>query len=95
MNLHGVKHPKAYVTAAVTREYQKIVSTPGGRRNHQLYESALKLAKYTEIITEQELIQELQRAALSAGMTEAEDGILPTIRSGLRHGQENGVLRFA
>jgi len=94
VNLHGVKHPKAYVNAAVTREYQKIVSTPDGQRNHQLYESALKLAKYTEIISEHQLIQDLQRAALAAGMTEADDGILPTIRSGLRHGQENGVLRF-
>ena len=85
-SISQIKNPIAYVAAALSRETDQIRRTPQGRRNYQLYRSALKLAKYTEMVSDVDIVQALAQAASDAGMTDADDGILCTIHSGLRNG---------
>ena len=87
-----IAHPQAYVQAAIAGECQKIVSEEEGKRNHRLYESAMKLAKYTGIGEQQTIMQALYDAALMAGLNHQE--IRTTIRSGLRQGLKRGVVRI-
>lgn len=88
-----IRAPLAYAQAAVAGEVRKIHDAGNGQRNNQLYRSALKLAKYMDILSSSQLEEALIQAAQAAGMTEAEDGIRPTTRSGFRHGVEHGILQ--
>lgn len=87
-----IAHPQAYVQAAIAGECQKILSANQGKRNHQVYKSALKLAKYSEIGGQQIIIHALYDAAIAAGLEQQE--IRTTIRSGLRQGLSRGVIRM-
>jgi hypothetical protein len=89
---HKIAHPQAYVQAAIHGECQKILSVRKGRRNNQVYESALKLAKYTGIGAQQTILQALYDAAVMAGLDHQE--IHATIRSGLRQGLKRGVVHL-
>jgi hypothetical protein len=80
----------AYVMAAIMGERQHIRTATVGRRNNQLYRSALKLAKYTEMVSPALIMQELSEAALASGLEKNE--VQATIYSGLNRGISNGVL---
>lgn len=86
----GIRHPAAYVHAALIGERQRLLSLPAGQRNAGLYRAALKLAKYLTVISEGELTTELETVAHQIGLERRE--IVTTIRSGLRRGVENGIL---
>lgn len=86
----GIAHVDAYVSAAVQRECEKILSAPEGGRNRQLYLAALKLAKYAEMLPAGELSAYLDSAARQAGLRPSE--IRGTIASGFRNGFRNGTL---
>lgn len=87
-----IRNPRLYVQAAICGEQRAILAAVEGARNRQLYQSALKLAKYLELMSLTELETDLERVALQAGLEPGE--IKPTIRSGLEHGVKNGVLRI-
>ena len=90
---HGIRFPVAYAQAAVTAEVRKILAAGRGQRNQQLYRSALKLAKYLEILSESQIRQDLIHAAEAAGMQESpHDVIRATIQSGLKNGCQHGVF---
>lgn len=90
----GIRNQLAYAQAAIRYEGQKIVDVGQGRRNIQLYQAALKLSKYLDILTETQLEQELIHWAEAAGMQEGPaDVIRDTIYSGLRNGCQHGVIR--
>lgn len=85
-----IRNPRRYAEAALESECRKVRTTPEGNRNNQLYQSALKLAKYIGMISQGQIEVWLSNAACDAGLD-----VLPaarTIQSGLKYGVENGVL---
>lgn len=88
---HGIKNREAYVSAAINGECMKILNASPGTRNQILYTSALKLAKYTEIMTASAVAAYLESAALQAGLEKQE--VTDTIRKGFTVGINHGVLQ--
>jgi Bifunctional DNA primase/polymerase, N-terminal/Family of unknown function (DUF5906) len=101
----GVHRGGGYIEAALRGEYDEVVRTPEGRRNHQLNDSSLKLGHYVGggVLDENKAIDEMMKAAQTSGLL-AEDGkaqCLATIRSGLDAGKrepkgipERKVIQF-
>ena len=77
---------RRYAEAALEDEAQTLASTPTGSRNEQLNRSAFALGQFVSagVLSETEVIRELSRAAMSAGLDR--DEIDRTIRSGLESG---------
>jgi hypothetical protein len=75
-----------YGAGALEREVGRVTMAPVGARNHQLNRSAFNLGRLVmqRSVTAEESGNALLRAAVSAGLGEAE--ALATIRSGLRSG---------
>jgi hypothetical protein len=81
-----VNQPRAYAEAALTRECDKVRGTPerGGTyegRNKQLYISAVKLAKYLDILGRPAIHTALAAAAVACGLHPLEAS--RTVNSGL------------
>lgn len=76
------------VAAALRSEAEKVRTAPEGSRNDALNVAAVKLARFLPHgeLGEDELIDTLRAAALTAGLDEGE--VLPTIRSGIKKGTE-------
>lgn len=89
-----IRNPRRYAQAAIAGERRKLLQTPVGRRNSQLYESALKLAKYVSILSRQEIEEELERIGQALNCEEDSSNVRATVRSGLEHGLANGVLNI-
>jgi hypothetical protein len=81
----AIKRFDAHPDRAIERALDRIASTPTGNRNEELNKRAwqigLRVAKGQ--ISRAEAEARLEAAALRSGMTDKEDGILRTIRSGL------------
>jgi len=87
-----VKNKEAYIMSAVRRESENVASGAEGTRNHILYRAALNLAKFISVTPQGTIEDELHAAALRSGMSERDDSISATIRSGLRTGIQRGTL---
>ncbi len=88
---HGISNTEAYVSAAINGECMKILNAPSGTRNQVLYTSALKLAKFTEIMTAASVATYLESAGIQAGLGKQE--VIDTIRKGFSTGIRHGVLQ--
>lgn len=73
--------PKAYADAALHRECEKVQSASEGSRNTQVYESAVKLAKYVNVLGMEWIRIRLLSAAAVVGLPTMEAS--RTINSGL------------
>jgi len=82
-----------YLRAALTGEAAQVAATPTGRRNDQLFVSAMKLGSYIAGagLDEREAVTALLDAATTNGeiREDGETAVLATIRSGLRTGKTN------
>jgi hypothetical protein len=76
-----IKNPKSYAESALKREAEKIETSQEGIRNTQLYESAVKLAKYADILGTDWIRTRLIAAAHSVGLGMMEAS--KTVNSGL------------
>ena len=76
-----IKNPKSYAENALKREAEKIETAQEGIRNIQLYESAVKLAKYADILGTDWIRTRLIAAAHSVGLGAMEAS--RTVNSGL------------
>lgn len=92
-NSGEVRDLKRYALGAMRGEVERIRQTGQGARNDQLFRSALKLSKYLEVLGESDIETALTRVAMSAGLPKGE--AFKTVRSGLKYGMQNGVLRAA
>ena len=77
----AIGNPKAYADVALTRECEKVQSAREGMRNNQVYASAVKLAKYAEILGTEWIRTRLIAAASSVGLGMMEAS--KTVNSGL------------
>ena len=77
----NIHNPKAYADAALARECEKVETVQEGTRNTQLYESAVKLAKYGHILGTEWIRIRLLSAAAAVGLPTLEAS--RTINSGL------------
>jgi len=76
-----VKYPRAYAESALTREVEKVSTAQEGNRNMQLHTSAVKLAKYGDILGVDWIRTRLIAAAHSVGLGAMEAS--KTVNSGL------------
>lgn len=77
----NIKNPRAYAEAAITQECQKVQTAQEGTRNNQVFESAVKLAKYTNVLGLEWIRIRLINAALLSGLDFFEAS--RTVNSGL------------
>ena len=77
----NLRNPQAYADAALTRECEKVQTASEGMRNNQVYESAVKLAKYGQILGTEWIRLRLVSAADAVGLPTMEAS--RTINSGL------------
>lgn len=77
----NIRNPKAYADAALTRECEKVQTASEGSRNNQVYESAVKLAKYMNVLGTEWIRIRLLSAAAAVGLPTLEAS--RTINSGL------------
>ena len=76
-----INDPKAYAESALRREAEKIAASQEGTRNIQLHHSAVKLAKYGQILGTEWIRIRLLNAAAAVGLPTMEAS--RTINSGL------------
>lgn len=78
----------AYVKAAIDSELKVLAGAAKGERNEQLNKSSFAVGQFVGAgaIDRATAESELARVATSIGMKDSEDGVLPTIRSGLDSG---------
>ena len=77
----NIKNPRAYAEAAITQECQKVQTAQEGTRNNQVFESAVKLAKYTNVLGLEWIRIRLINAASLSGLDFFEAS--RTVNSGL------------
>ena len=76
-----LRNPKAYAESALEQECQKVQAATKGLRNNQIYVSAVKLAKYGQILGTEWIRIRLLSAATAVGLPTMEAS--RTINSGL------------
>ena len=77
----AIGNPKAYADVALNRECEKVQAASEGMRNNQVYASAVKLAKYADILGTEWIRTRLIAAASSVGLGMMEAS--KTVNSGL------------
>ena len=83
---------RTYALAGLRKECDAVAGTMQGSRNDRLNTAAYSLGGFVpQLLAEEEVIDGLTAAALSAGLTEPE--IRQTIMSGLRAAKANGTIR--
>jgi P4 family phage/plasmid primase-like protien len=80
---------RRYAEAALRDEVLTLAGTPDGNRNHQLNRSAFAMGQFiaAKVLSEDEVISELSRAAANTGLDS--DEIRTTIVSGLQAGRHH------
>ena len=83
---------RRYAEAALRDEVLTLAGTPGGNRNAQLNRSAFALGQFVaaKVLSDDEVISELSRAAANTGLDS--DEIRKTIMSGLESGNKHPRL---
>jgi Bifunctional DNA primase/polymerase, N-terminal/Family of unknown function (DUF5906) len=82
---------RKYIEAALRGEYDEVVRTPEGKRNHQLNDSSLKLGHYVGggVLDEKRVIDTMMDACAASGLLtgDSREACLATIMSGMEAGK--------